>query len=183
LPWVRSDSGNSHQNTRKHSQRTRSGYQPRGGPGHRDEDDERYPGQRQPEQRQPGVGAPVRGRHQHLQAMPAEQQPMNADRGDEQNRCAHRTSHRRQIRRPHLLIENVEPLLERERQEEPGEQLHAGLHHPEFLQQAGPVAVEPLGFGLAALIAIPSLVVFRVVDIHVRDHRTERGARRLWGAP
>ena len=97
-----------------------------------------------------------------------------ANRGDQQTVAPteHATVARYTVRM--CSLENVESLLERQRQQEPGEQLHAGLHHPQFLQQAGPVAVEPFGFGFAALSAIPSLVVFRVVDIHGRDHRTHR---------
>jgi hypothetical protein len=58
------------------------------------------------------------------------------------------------------LVENVEALLERQRQQKSGEQLHPGLYHPQLLQQVAPIAVQPFDFGLAARIAVPSLVTF-----------------------
>lgn len=51
------------------------------------------------------------------------------------------------------------------------EQLHSGLHYPQFLQQAVPVAVQPFDFGFAALASVPPLIIFRMIDIHGRDHR------------
>jgi hypothetical protein len=73
-----------------------------------------------------------------------------------------------------MFAENVETLLERQRQQKPGEQLDAGLNHPQLLQQTVPITVQPLDFGFAAAFTlIPLLVVFRVIDIagHGRDHR------------
>ena len=43
---------------------------------------------------------------------------------------------------------------ERERQQEPGQQLHARLHDPQLLEHVVPVAVEPLGLGLVALVLV-----------------------------
>jgi hypothetical protein len=37
------------------------------------------------------------------------------------------------------------------------------------LQQAVPVAVQPFDFGFTALVAIPLLIVFRMIDIHGRE--------------
>ena len=58
-----------------------------------------------------------------------------------------------------------EALLEREGKKKPGEQLDARLRHSEFLQQARPIAVQPLRFRLVA-IRIPALLGFRMLDVH-----------------
>ena len=58
----------------------------------------------------------------------------------------------------------------------PGEQLNAGLHDPQLLQQARPIAVQPLRFGFGAGSTIPLLIILGVVDIHILDHRTSQGA-------
>jgi hypothetical protein len=58
-------------------------------------------------------------------------------------------------------------LLKRQRQQETGEQLDAGLGNPQFLQQAGPIAVQPLRFRFVA-IPIPLLGLGM---LHVR-HRS-----------
>ena len=47
-------------------------------------------------------------------------------------------------------VELGELRLEGERQEEAGEQLHAGLHHAQLLELVLPLAVQPLLLGLAA---------------------------------
>ena len=76
-----------------------------------------------------------------------------------------------------------EPLLERQRQQEPGEQSHSRLHYPQFLQQAVPITVEPLEFGFTTLAGVPALIVLRMIDIHGRDHRTGpplTGLSRSW---
>ena len=55
----------------------------------------------------------------------------------------------RQLRRGEV----GEPLLERDRQQESGEDLRAGLRDPQLLQQLVPVAVEALALGLVAPVA------------------------------
>ena len=159
---------------RKHGKRTGSRYEAHVATGYRGENDDGDPGQRGTEQRKPGVGAPVRRRHQHLHAMAPEQQAVHGDRRNEQYRCAHRKSHRRQIHHPHVFAENVKTLLERQREQESGEQLDPGLDHPQLLQQAVPISVEPFDLSFAAFPTIPALVILRMVDIHGRDHRTSR---------
>ena len=57
------------------------------------------------------------------------------------------------------VIEDVEALLKRQRQQQTGQQLHTGLHDPQLLQQTGPIAVQPFGFGFGASGAIPLLIV------------------------
>ena len=69
-----------------------------------------------------------------------------------------------------MRFEDVESLLERQRQQEAGEQLHPGLHHPKLLQQAVPIAIQPLKFGFTALATIPVLVFFWMIDIHGRGN-------------
>ena len=49
-------------------------------------------------------------------------------------------------------VELGEALLEDERQQEPGQDLGAGLRDPQLLQQLGPVAIEALGLGLVAAV-------------------------------
>ena len=47
-----------------------------------------------------------------------------------------------------VVVQRLEPLLERQGQEEPRKDLHACLQHPELLQQLYPVAVHLLIGGL-----------------------------------
>lgn len=46
-----------------------------------------------------------------------------------------------------------------------------GLRYPQFLQQAGPIAVQSLRFGLRPRGLIPNLVAFGMVDVHMCDVR------------
>ncbi len=52
-----------------------------------------------------------------------------------------------------VRIELRERLLERDGEQEAGEDLRAGLEHPQLLQQRVPVAIEPLGLRLVAAVA------------------------------
>ena len=45
-------------------------------------------------------------------------------------------------RRGLVVIQRLEPRLERQGQQEPGQDLHTGLEHPQLLQQLHPVAVQ-----------------------------------------
>src|SRR5579884_1134302 len=60
----------------------------------------------------------------------------------------------------------MERLLERQGQKEAGEQLDAGLHDPQLLQEAAPIAIQSFGFGLLARGVIPALVTLGMVDVH-----------------
>ena len=61
-------------------------------------------------------------------------------------------------RRPLHGVEVVEPVAERQRQQEAGQDLHAGLGDPQLLQQLVEVAGEPLGLVLV-LLAVGARVV------------------------
>ena len=65
----------------------------------------------------------------------------------------------RQVDDLHIIIEDVEALLKRQRQQKSGQQLHTGLHNTQLLKQAGPVAIQPFSFGL-----VPTVV--RALGIH-----------------
>ena len=54
---------------------------------------------------------------------------------------------------------SLEALLERDREQEAGEDLRAGLHDAQLLQDLVPVAVEPLGLGLVPAVAGDGVVV------------------------
>ncbi|GLE58026.1 hypothetical protein NJBCHELONAE_33360 [Mycobacteroides chelonae] len=64
------------------------------------------------------------------------------------------------------MIEHDESLLEGEREQQARQQLDAGFHDPQFLQEARPVSVKPFGHILMASPHVPQLVAFRVVDVH-----------------
>ena len=51
------------------------------------------------------------------------------------------------------VVELGEPLLERDRQQEPGQDLRSGLRDAQLLEHLVPVAVEALGLGLVAAVA------------------------------
>lgn len=171
---MRNVSGSAPQKAHEEGQRARPSYHTHGRPGHRGENDDRHARQRQTEKRQPGIGAPVCGRHQNPQPVTPEKYSVHGDRSDQQHRRAHRKSHRDQIGRPQLRSQHIEALLERQRQQESGEQLHPGLNHAQFLQQTVPIAVQAFHFGFAARTAVPPLVVLRIVDVHSCDHRIRR---------
>ncbi len=99
-----------------------------------------------------------------FEAVPAKQQSMHADRGDQQHRRADRTTDRDEINRAHCAVKLGEPLLERQRQQEAGEQLDAGLRNPQLLQQAGPITVQPLRFGLVAVL-VPLFLGLGMLDV------------------
>ena len=80
---------------------------------------------------------------------------MHADGRNQQHGRAERTCHRDEVDDFHRAVESCESLLERDREQETGEQLDAGLRHLQFLQQARPIAVQ-LGFRLVA-VRIPRL--------------------------
>jgi len=113
----------------------------------------------------------------------AKEQAMHAHRRDQQHGRADRTRHGDQINRAHHAVELGEPLLKRQGQEKAGEQLHAGLCHPQLLEEAGPITVQPLRFRLvaipipllglgmldvlhAAILTAPAIAMARSGDIH-----------------
>ncbi len=59
---------------------------------------------------------------------------------------------RDEVNRAHDGVQLGEPLLKRQDQQEAGEQLDAGLRDPQLLQQAGPIAVQPLRFRFVAVL-------------------------------
>lgn len=67
----------------------------------------------------------------------------------------------------HGTVENVEALLGGQREERTRQQLDAGLHHAQFLEQARPVAVQALGRGLRPPIPVLALVILGMFDVHV----------------
>jgi undecaprenyl-diphosphatase len=82
--------------------------------------------------------------------MPAKQYAVQADRRDEESGGGNRKGHRDQVDRPLVRAQLFEPGLERQGQQEAREQLHAGLHDPQLLEQVGPVSVQPLHRSLIA---------------------------------
>jgi hypothetical protein len=55
---------------------------------------------------------------------------VNADRRDQQHRRADGAGHRDEVDDPQLRTQVFEAVMERKRQQQPGEQLDTGLHHP-----------------------------------------------------
>ena len=119
-------------------------------------------------------GAGVTGRHDCIQSASAEEDPMHADRRDQQHGRAERTSDRDEVDGRHRAGERGEALLERDGEQETGEQRDACLRHSQLLQQTRPIAVQPLGFRLVA-IRIPPVV--RVWVLHVHDANSDRRPR------
>ena len=89
---------------------------------------------------------------------------MHADGGDQQHRRADRAPDRDEIDRAHCAVELAEPLLKRQNQQKSGEQLDTGLRHPQLLQQARPITVQPLRFRLVA-VGVPVLAGLRMLDV------------------
>jgi hypothetical protein len=129
-------------------------------------DHERHAHQSQTQQHEPGIGQPVRGRHQGLEPVLAEQDPVHRNGGHQRQRRGDRTRHGRGVDAAHQFVEPVETLLKGQGQQESGQQLNAGLCHSQLLEQGGPITVQPFGFGLRTGLVIPVLVSLGVVDIH-----------------
>lgn len=104
--------------------------------------------------------------------MPAEQDAVHPHRRDEQRGGGGRTSDRHEIDDPHGLVEHRESFLERQSQQQAGEQLDTGLHDPQFLQQAAPVTVKPFGFRFMPGGLVPALIQLGTVRIHKFDNPT-----------
>lgn len=108
---------------------------------------------------------------ERLKAPLPKEDAVDADGSDQQHRrrhrTRHRTRHRREVHLPHDTVEDVEALLKGQRQEEARQQLNTGLHDAQFLEEAGPVAIQPFGLGLRPRPAIPILVGLGMVDVHV----------------
>jgi len=138
------------------------------------EDHERRAHQSQTQQHEPGIGQPVRGRHQGLEPVLAEQDPVHRNGGHQRQRRGDRTRHGRGVDAAHQFVEPAETLPKGQGQQESGQQLNAGLCHSQLLEQGGPIAVQPLSFGLRACRIIPILVPFGMVDIHVITAWTPR---------
>ena len=107
----------------------------------------------------------MRSGYQGVKAVPTEQQPVHADRRHQQHRRADLASDRDQVHPAHNAVELGEALLERKCQQEPGEQRDTGLRDSQFLQQAGPIAVQPFGFRLVA-VRVPTVITSRTPVVH-----------------
>ena len=172
MPRVRSISGSTNQNTVNSG----SAHAPATSPAFRPATAAKMmtvmPVTATPSKQQPGVRAAVRGGHENLKPMTPEEYPVHGDRGDQQHRRAHRTRHRGQVDIAHLVSETSKRCWNGSVSRKPVKQLHPGLHHPQLLQQAVPITVQPLRFGLPARALIPPLVVGGMIDVHSGDHRT-----------
>jgi hypothetical protein len=69
-----------------------------------------------------------------------EKHPEHCHRSDQRNESQERTCHCRNVCRSHQIVEAIEALLQRQCQQETGEQLHTGLCDSQLLEQVGPVA-------------------------------------------
>jgi hypothetical protein len=76
---------------------------------------------------------------------------MHAHRRDQQHGGADRARDGDQLDRVHNAVGLSEPLLERQRQQEAGEQLDAGFAQPAAPATAGPITVQPLRFRFVAV--------------------------------
>jgi hypothetical protein len=99
-----------------------------------------------------------------------EKHPEHCHRSDQRDESQERTCHCRNVCRSHQIVEAIEALLQRQCQQETGEQLHTGLCDSQLLKQAGPVAVEPLRFSFGARPVVPFLIALGMVDIHAIRH-------------
>ena len=94
------------------------------------EDEEQHAGARECEQYQPGPGAVVRGLDQPVAHALTEEDPVERHRRDHEARGEHRSAEDRQVRRHLDPVEIMEPVRERDRQQESGEDLHSRLGYP-----------------------------------------------------
>jgi hypothetical protein len=97
-----------------------------------------------------------------LRAVPAEQNPMDQDRSDQEPGRCDRQTDRRQVNVLLELMQLREAVLERQGEQEARQQVEARLHHSQLLQQVAPVAVESLHRALAALVSVPPGVLLRM---------------------
>ena len=65
-----------------------------------------------------------------------------------------RGQHEREVQPLLPDVEVLEALGEGQREQEPRQQLHARLHHPQLLEHVVPVAVQLLGLGLVAVVLL-----------------------------
>src|SRR4051794_10161482 len=104
----------------------------------------------EPEEREPDDSEAVRDVDYVLLVLEPELDPVVSGRGDQQDRGDRRTAQRHEI---DVLLERgggVEPLLERDGQEEREEHLHAGERDAQLPEELGEIAVYPLVLGLLA---------------------------------
>src|SRR5690606_10935298 len=106
-----------------------------------------------------GPGDAVAQGDQRRLAVLAEQRAVQAHGRDEQAGREHGERHEREVGTGLEGVEVAEALLERQREEEPGEDLHAHLHDAQLLEQLDPVAVGALVRRLVT--AVRDIVVHR----------------------
>ena len=97
--------------------------------------------------------------------MAPKQQAVKADRGDQQNGGTDGEGHRDQVDDPQLVPQILEAVMERQGQQQAGEELDSGLYHPQFLQKAEPVTVQPLRARLMTSVFVPALVTLKVIHV------------------
>jgi hypothetical protein len=86
--------------------------------------------------------------------VPPEHHAVQADRADEERGGDDRRGHGEQVDGLLEIVQVGESGLERQGEQEPGEELNTGLGHPEFLQQVSSVAVQLLERGLVAFVRL-----------------------------
>ena len=89
--------------------------------------------------------------HQHVLLMPAEQNAVSRHRRQHQRGRQRRERDGCQNDADEHRSKLGETGLKRQDQQEAGQNLNAGLRHPQLLQQLAPVAIQPLGRRLVAL--------------------------------
>ena len=94
---------------------------------------------------QPGDGHHVRRPHQALLLTAAEHQPVVGDRSQQQRRSQGGQDEVGQVQVSLAVAEPGEPVGEREREQEPEQDLYAQAGHAELLEQFGKITVVPFG--------------------------------------